>query len=154
MPVTAQYNGNGNFGPIISGGPPSLQTITRHDTDFTSLNHAGGEAQLAESPENIAEGSGPVANPLFDSSGPNKMARCLALAKRMLGPLKEIRRLERNYDPARNTFDLELIANGGFSPLDRYMGLDDYLRVRQTVSLVSAQRDPESPRRVHHRHTS
>jgi RHS repeat-associated protein len=30
---------------------------------------------------------------------PQKMARCLALAKRMAGALKEIKRLEKNYDP-------------------------------------------------------
>ncbi|HEY3102465.1 MAG TPA: hypothetical protein VGJ69_02665, partial [Pyrinomonadaceae bacterium] len=52
MPVTAQYTGNGNFAPISSGGPPSLQSNTLHDTNFAALNHATGEAHLAQSPQN------------------------------------------------------------------------------------------------------
>src|SRR5262249_39700266 len=36
---------------------------------------------------------------------------------------------------ARNAADLELLANGSFSPLDRYMGRDDYLRVLEEMCL-------------------
>lgn len=36
---------------------------------------------------------------------------------------------------ARNAADLELLANGSFSPLDRYMSRDDYLRVLEDMRL-------------------
>src|SRR5437660_2685737 len=37
----------------------------------------------------------------------------------------------------RNVCDLELLATGGFSPLDRFMGRDDYRRVLDEMRLAS-----------------
>jgi sulfate adenylyltransferase len=43
---------------------------------------------------------------------------------------------------ARNAADLELLANGSFSPLDRYMGRDDYQRVLEEMRLSNGSLFP------------
>lgn len=79
VPTGARYIGNGNFS-AWTGGPPSRRSNTIHDTNFTLLNSATGEAQLGRT-SSYALHDVWLQSPQNPSSNPNCIEKAVADGK-------------------------------------------------------------------------